>query len=340
MHRALPILILSLAAGDLLAQSVVVPNANANTRGVSGLNTLTRNAGNPRTYMLGVPASELATVPVGAEIVGVSFRSYVGTANPATWPPSDTTWTDYEVTVGPAAPLNTWTGVFANQWATGSTPVQVRDGAMLITTNTFANNTSLPAPQPNPFGNFFWDFQKTFTYTGGDLALLFTHPGSSQATSAFYLDNGTNNPTTGVAYAATGFQMANGTASSPYIARVHWGYGKGCAGTGNAVPMLVSAGDTTGGGTATFSIANAKASSPAAVGFGIQRTSASLPNGCTLLTAPLVILPVTLDANGRFLLNLGIAPGVTGAMEAQAFVIDAGAPGGYCVSNGVSFKAN
>jgi hypothetical protein len=320
------------------AQSIVVPNANANARGVGGLNTLTRNAGNPRTYMLGIPASELTGIPVGSVINGVSFRSNFG-SNPSTWPPSDTTWTDYEVTVGNTIPIATWTGTFLSNFTnTPIPPVMVRDGGTLIETGSFTHNASIPPPQPNLPGEYYWDFQQTFPYTGGDLGILFTHPGSSQPTSAFFLDYVASSPGTGVAFSAATFQAASGTTASFCIVRIHYGYGRGCPGTAQMVPNLVLTNSVSGGGQAIFSIANSKASAPAAFLFGLNRTSIALPNGCTLLTAPMVQVPVMLSANGRSLLRLQIPAGLNGTVEAQSFVIDSGAPGGYAGSNGVTIK--
>src|SRR6188508_3321189 len=107
----------SVAAAPTLAQSVIVPAANATARGVSGLNTLTRGTANPRTYMLGIAAANLAAIPNGAVITGVSFRSSVTASNLASWPAADTNWADYEVTLGNAIPLASWTGNFPSNFA-------------------------------------------------------------------------------------------------------------------------------------------------------------------------------------------------------------------------------
>jgi hypothetical protein len=137
--------LLCLCTTSVLAQSVVVPAASANTSGTSGLNTLTRNSGNPRTYMLGVNASELAGIPVGEMIVGVSFRAYSGTA--AAWPVADVSWSDYEVSVGPCIPTTTFTTTFASNFLVP--PVLVRDGAMVIPcptpAATWACSSRIPA---------------------------------------------------------------------------------------------------------------------------------------------------------------------------------------------------
>ncbi|MBN2492405.1 MAG: hypothetical protein JXQ29_16275, partial [Planctomycetes bacterium] len=77
MRRFTPVLcvLALLAIGIADAQSVVAPGAATTLAGSSGLNTLLRNSGNPRTYQLGIAASELSAIPRGAVIVGLSWRS-------------------------------------------------------------------------------------------------------------------------------------------------------------------------------------------------------------------------------------------------------------------------
>ncbi len=82
------------------AQSVVVPDAHAGARGTASLNTLTRNRGVPRTYLLGLDAAQLAGIPVGSSINGLSFRSSVTANNTALWPPYDASFADYEISIG------------------------------------------------------------------------------------------------------------------------------------------------------------------------------------------------------------------------------------------------
>ena len=93
MRTILSLCTFSLIGADVLSQSVVIPNALTNTAGGGGTNTLLRDQGQPRTYMLGIPASELMAIPLGSIINGLSFRSTpIGAVNPVTWPPVDTTW--------------------------------------------------------------------------------------------------------------------------------------------------------------------------------------------------------------------------------------------------------
>ena len=325
------LLCLSLACGAF-AQSVVIPNANANARGNGSLNIL-----DPlQTNMLGIPAAELAAIPVGSVIVGMSFRSGASTLSAPSWPPMDENYATFDVTIGYAQPLASWSTTFAANFAnTPIPPMQVRSGPLVLDAGTYRNVGAMP-PLPNPWGDFFFEFHRGFPYLGGDLAIHFVHPRAgnlptplmdmSTLSAAVYRGATTINATTGSSY---GFP----------ITRLHYGYGAGCPGTGGKLPMLVLTNDTTGGGTTSFSLANAPANAVAAYVFGPIRASATLPNGCTLLTPPVALVPVSLNAKGRNLLSLTVAPVVFGSVEVQGAVLDAGANGGFTLTNGVTFTA-
>lgn len=321
---------LSACCGSALAQSVIVPNSAASVGTGNTVNTLLRNAGNPRTYQMGIAAAELAGIPVGSVVTGLSFRGAVSTANPAAWPPSDTTWTNYDVTIGNGIPLGTWTGTYATNFS--GTPVAARSGAMVIETGVFPNTAVLPAP--NAWGEFYWDLQKPFVYTGGDLAILFAHNGSSQATSALYLEYNISPPNT-IAYSSAAYPSTSGTVNTAFcVIRIHYGYGSGCPGTGGMVPNLVLTNDVKGGGTATFAAANGLASAPAAFVIGANQLSVSLPFGCTLLNDAVVAVPTTLSNYGRAKISGTFPAGVAGVVYGQLFVVDAGAPFGIAASLG------
>jgi hypothetical protein len=339
MHRLAPLpYLFSVLTAAASAQSVVVPNANANARGTTNLNTLVRDVGQARTFMMGIPASDLMGIPIGALINGVSLRAYAGAA--ATWPTVDTTWATYEVTLGYAIPLASWTGTFATNWMnTPIPPMLVRTGSMVIEPGTFPAVANLPAPQPNAWGDFFWDFQKTYPYLGGDLAILFTHTGSDQA-SVTFLDANNSAPATGVGFYQTSFQAPSGMMQPCNIMRIHYGYGGGCAGTGGMVPMLVQTNDVTGGGNVSFGIGNAPAGGVALYVVGGRSQSVPLSNGCTLLTSPTIIIPAVLSAKGRNLFATSFPPGLSLTAYVQVFVVDAGAPGGFSATNGVTLTVN
>jgi hypothetical protein len=322
--------------GFALAQSVVAPNANANARGTGGLNTITRGTGNPRTCQLGIAASQLTGIPAGSIINGVSFRSNITASNPPLLPPVVVNWADYEITVGDAIPIGTWTTTFATNM---SNTVMVRDGPMKIQPNTYSNNTALPAPQPNPFGNFFFDFQQPFTYNGGDLAILLTHPGSDNATALFF-DTVASDNVNVRSLTGTGFQIPTGAAATFSIPRIHYGSGQSCPGSGGLRPNLVLSNNVTGGGDATFAVTNGPAGAAGLFVIGFGTGTFPLPNGCNLYVIPSATLPYALDANGTFFLTLTFPAGASAVVSVQAAVIDAGAPGGFSATNAVTLTIN
>jgi len=95
--------------------------------------------------------------------------------------------------------------------------VLVKHGPLSIGPNTFGTS-----PLPNPFGSFVV-FDMPYVYQGGDLVMLFTHPGSDSLNSAF-LDAV---PTTSIDYgttcraiSATTFSAASGAAASATIVQI------------------------------------------------------------------------------------------------------------------------
>jgi len=330
----LPISLALLACPALLAQSVVVPAANANAVGISGLSTLVRDAGNPRTYMLGINAAELTGIPVGDVIVGISFRQYTGGAT--TWPPANVTWTDYEVSIGACVPTAAFTTTFAANFLTP--PVLARDGAMVIPANTFSSVGTV-----KPWGEFYFNLQTPVPYGGGDLGIQFSHPGSTASTNCFLDNVASNAGLHGVAMTASVFQAPTGGAATAAfcIARIHHGYGTGCPGTGGKTPVLVENANTAGGlgGTILLTTSNVQAGSAAVMVFGLGRIPAQLPNGCSLLTTPLATLFFLCDPNGNGVISINVPPALTATFNAQAVVLDAGAFGGYTSSNGVEPSA-
>ncbi|MEM7204565.1 MAG: hypothetical protein AAF628_30185 [Planctomycetota bacterium] len=323
----------------LNAQSIVVPNANERTRGSTYSNTLVRNAGHSRTYQLGILASQLSGVPVGAVINGVSFRAGNTTRNPATWPTADVSWSDYEISIGRSIPIESFTGTYATNFA--EPPLLVRAGPLLLTASTpFESDPSRPAPQPNDWGEFYFDFHTPFLYGGGPLAISFTHRGSGSSTFT-YLDATSSSPVGhGVAYFGSGFRSLSGSLISYAVARIHFGYGVGCPGSQGRVPNLVqNANVGSSGGTLRLAVGNGRPSAVGLLLFGLGATSLPLPNGCTLLTVPAASVPLPLDLSGRGVLPLPVAAGTAGTFNVQAAIADPGATGGYTLSNGVTPSA-
>lgn len=335
MHITL-IALLGLSAA-LCAQSVVVPNASATTSSSLVLNNPLRNSANPRTYMMGINAAELTGIPVGALITGISMRAGHTASNAAIWPASDVTFSDYEVTLGDCLPPINWTSTFMNNFI--GTPVMARDGVMVVQANAFTN-TNPPVPAANEWGTFYWDFQVPFVYTGGDLGVLMTHPGSNDPSSIFFEQVASNVTVHGQAITnSSAFQAPTATTLNYAfcVIRVHYGYGNatGCAGSNGLVPMLVQSGDITGGGTIHLATANGLANGVAIYSWGLGRINAPIGGGCSLLVAPMATSLALLDHNGRCDLLLNIPAGVLGTINTQVFVLDSGAPMGFTATNGV-----
>jgi len=324
---------LSAAVPDRTA--VIVPSANAAVRGDTALRTIDTN--NARTYMLGIGADQLAAIPLGAMLNGLSFRASVFRLNEDPWPAQPFTFDAFWIELGPAKPMSTWQKKFADNYE--SAPSLVRQGPLTIPAETFHNDADLAPPQPNPWGEFFWDFKRPYRYEGGDLAVRITHLGGSGGLPIFF-DAVESKPTDGlVAYAASTFNAENGTRSAFTVLRFHYGYGTGCPGSNGAVMNLVlgQARSDAGDLKATLKLSGGVVNAPAALALGLDRTEIPLAGGCLLLTTPAIVLPAPLDAAGRFSAELTVPPG-DDQLRMQAVALDPGAPSGYALSNGVEIR--
>jgi hypothetical protein len=330
----------AILAGSVAAQSVVVPNANWTASGTSGLNTLLRQTGNPRTYQIGIAAAELAGMPPGSLITGVSFRVWTGATS--AWPATNATWTNYEITLAEAAvPLSSFSTTFA---ANMKNPVQVRQGSMTVPAGTYAVTTA----NPNPFDTFYFAFQKPYVYKGGDLVILYTHDGNLTNTTEFLGVVPSSAGTHGVAQYDTSYRSTTATIPNTdfVITRIHFGYGDArCVGSGGFPPLLILSHalqkPTPPPGKVNFAVTNAMGGEPGYVVVGLVRATIPLPNGCNLLVGPIVAwIPFWLKGSGpgqgRWDLNLAFPASVMGSFELQAAVLDSGATGGYVGTNGVS----
>ena len=219
----------------------VAPVSYTATPGTTGLNTLLRNSGNPRTYQMQFSAAALAGLPVGAKITELRFR--LQNIPVAAFPTNNVNWSDYEVTLAQAAyPISSMSTYFTSNMRS---PVSVKSGALSLTANTFTAGAS-----PNGFGSFIV-FDRPYVYQGGDLVMHFSHPGSDSATTA-YLDALTTT-TTGYgtdfrALSASSYAANTGAAASATIVQIVFTYSPGqtisCNGT-NVV--VVGAGGPPGG---------------------------------------------------------------------------------------------
>lgn len=122
-------------------------------------------------------------------------------------------------------------------------------------------------------------------------------------------------------------------------------YGAGCPGSGGFTPKLRLAGCPIPNGSLTLVLTNGLGSASTILLFGSQQGSTPLPNGCTLLVSPL--LPLTLQfgltgagpGQGSIAFGATLPSTITAAQfTMQAFVLDPGAAGGYCSSNGIAVE--
>jgi len=196
--------------------NLVVPVAYAFKYGTTALNTLLRNTGAPRTYQMQFSAAALAGLPVGAKITELRFR--LGD-NVSAFPINRVTWSDYQVILARAAqPISAMTTNFdANMVA----PVVVKSGALSLGANAFPTNGPV-----NPFASFLV-FDTPYVYQGGDLVMLFRHPGSDSSSTSFL--DGLTTTTSGYgtdfrAYSTNSFTAPNGLPSAVTIPQIVFTY--------------------------------------------------------------------------------------------------------------------
>lgn len=219
MKKVLVLLLLGLMVVPALPNVTVVPGYYANTVGQGGLNTIMRNAGNPRSYQVIYDSSQLADIPVGWQIVGLTWRMYTGYAP---WPPEPgASWNDYEIRIGtPATTVGTMSTSFAANLS--GNEVLVHDGPLSIPTNYFPG----PAGPPNPFPETSIMFQVPWTYPGGDIIIDIRHPGGNHTSSTGYLDgvttSGTGYGTWLRAISASTFTPTTGSFTTGYITRIEF----------------------------------------------------------------------------------------------------------------------
>ncbi len=201
------------------AGTSVAPTDFAATPGPAGVNTLLRNNGAPRTYQLQFTSAALGGLPVGATITELRFRLRTNAAPATSFPVADITWPDYEVTLAQAAnPVSAMSATFASNMVA---PVRVKDGPLLLRANSFGTAAGV-----NPFGSLIV-FDTPYLYEGGDLVMLFSHPGSDSSNTA-YLDAASSSTagygTAFRALSANSFNAASGVSASAIIAQIVFAY--------------------------------------------------------------------------------------------------------------------
>jgi hypothetical protein len=175
---------------------VVAPNIYENTEGPGSSNSLIRNAGNPRTVQIIFSATQL-TEMVNRNITGVTYR--LSNVLPGGYPLVTTTWSQYQIRLGPSvAPASAGT-TFADNFLTATT--LVRTGP--LTVPPFAWQVGSP-PNPSPWGIEI-TFNTPYLYTGGNLGLLVTHPGSDNPDQGNSLLDSSGSASPGVGTEYTSF---------------------------------------------------------------------------------------------------------------------------------------
>lgn len=205
--RKIGLLVAIMAVATMaFADTVVVPNGYENMMGTNGLNSPIRQAPNSRTFVMQIPASELGSVPAGAQITGLEWRIWSGGG---AWPPVNANWTNYDVYMGDlaTAPGAMSTTIAANY--VGGTRTAVRSGPMTIPAGAYTVGGAV-----NPWG-YFMSFSTPYTYNGGGLFLELTHTGNDSGTTDF-LDHPTEWGAVGSVYSGYNTTYNATTASFTY----------------------------------------------------------------------------------------------------------------------------
>jgi hypothetical protein len=193
--------------------TVVAPDDYTTFPSTTGLNTLVRNSGQPRTYQMQFTPDALGGLPVGARITELRFRA--STNATAIFPTATVTWSDYEVTLAQAAnPITSMSTTFSVNLLN---PVLVKDGVLSLGPNTFTVGNV-----PNQFAPLVV-LDTPYVYQGGDLVMHFTHPGSDSGTVTIFDSATTSAPGYGTSFralSANSFAAATGTAANVIIVEI------------------------------------------------------------------------------------------------------------------------
>lgn len=324
---------------SLAAQSLVVPSAAEFVSQLpGGYTTLLRSAA--RTYVVAIEASELAGIPIGDTIVGMSFRCGTNTVQPFPNQQSGSLdFADFTVSIGPCVTPSTITSggtpppAISTIWL--GTPAVARTGPLSIPNGTFVHNNV----SPPPFSEYYFEFQTPVVYTGGDFAILIERSACNATVTGTF--EGAPNGYRAGAY-AFGNNVDHGTelayVNTPLITRLHRGQGIGCPGSGGQIPICVQNADVAGGlgGSMLFTASNAVPGTFGLFAVGLQSASLPLGNGCTLLLLPYTSVLVNFDAGGRSAMRLNLPAGVTGMFHVQYALWDQGVASGFTLTNAVA----
>jgi len=148
-----------------VADSVVVPNANAAVEAPARLNIPFAPA-SATDFQWQLAASQFAGVAAGSQFTAIGFRLDGGEP---TGPSSAATYSNWQLTL--ASAVNPLGGLSATVAANmGADALVVRSGQLVIPMNSLIGGAG-----PNPF--FVIAFDTPYVYQGGDVVLLLTHTG-------------------------------------------------------------------------------------------------------------------------------------------------------------------
>jgi hypothetical protein len=198
--------LLLLSAGGRAQTFVVVPNAFADTAGTGASSLLISPQNNPRTVQIVWNANQLTDL-VGAQITALTYR--LSAALPNGYPIQTTTWSDYNISLGPSVLPSQASTTFANNFLAPPTPV--RSGPLTVPPLAWPTGGG-GSPTPTPWG-FEIPFATPYLYTGGNLGLLVSLSGSDNPTfgNALLDSTGSASPGNGVNYTNISANTFNAT---------------------------------------------------------------------------------------------------------------------------------
>ena len=154
----------------------VVPNSAAGVE-ADGAFFLTTTAAAGRTYQMTINSNQL-TGAIGQQLTGFQLR--LNGAVTANWPSVDTSWSFFDVYVGPGVDPAAMSNTFADNFSAAAT--QVRSGGLTITADSFTFGGA-----PNAFGPSIV-FSTPYLYTGGHLTVEFRFSAQTGATNQISAD--------------------------------------------------------------------------------------------------------------------------------------------------------
>lgn len=163
-----------LLVSPALADEIVIPNQAPTTAGSGGYTTLLRSL--PRSYQLVIGPEELAAMPPGSLITGITWRRPTWQSF-QDWPGVGATcsWTNYDIYLSTSENL---AGALSTTYTDnlGADVTLVRGGPLSLTGAAFPGGAL--SPQTNSFGSLI-SFTTPYVYQGTELLLTIRHDGNN-----------------------------------------------------------------------------------------------------------------------------------------------------------------